>query len=195
MWSDVHIAAVQVWPKSGETTCRSKSVIDYLLAPVSRARYLVKDIQILPLEKKSDHNAMNFTLRRPRPVQEIPPPQEPAQGPPSQTPCSSNAASEKELRRPLLSEPVPNKAPIEPASSEAANKIGCGVQGMSEQNSPKSVIISNDEWESTSPRNLNETGTSFFRLPEWGRYERGSAEQGPSRLTGEVNCPKPMPKP
>lgn len=42
-------------------------MVDYILAPVSRARYLVKDIDILPLEKKSDHNAMNFTLRRPQP--------------------------------------------------------------------------------------------------------------------------------
>jgi hypothetical protein len=38
--------------------------VDYIIAHVYRARYLVKDIEILPLETKSDHNAMNFTLRR-----------------------------------------------------------------------------------------------------------------------------------
>lgn len=167
-----------MWPKSGETTCRSKSVIDYLLAPVSRARYLVKDIQILPLEKKSDHNAMNFTLRRPRPIQETPAPHEAAQTSPA--PCSTNASSEQELRRPL-SEPVANKVPIEPAPEAAANKMGCGVQAP---NSPKTVIMSSDEWESTASkqRNLNETGTSFFRLPEWGRHGPRMAEQGPSEV-------------
>ena len=43
-------------------------MVDYLLAPVSRARYLLKDLRILPLEKKSDHNAITFSLRRPHPV-------------------------------------------------------------------------------------------------------------------------------
>lgn len=60
--------AWQVWPRSGETTCRGRSVVDYLLAPVSRARYLLKDLCIVPLEKKSDHNAITFSLRRPHPV-------------------------------------------------------------------------------------------------------------------------------
>lgn len=185
-----------MWPKSGETTCRSKSVVDYILAPVSRARYLVKDIEILPLENKSDHNAMNFTLRRPRPLHESPSPDEAAQ---------LNTSIEKEIRRPL-SEIItrsPTEAPNQTSSGQCVtaaqkvlttetkklsslptpevvidgNKVGCTGQEWVGSNSPKSVIVSSDEWESTSSRErpLEESGTTFQR------HKRGLTEQGSNR--------------
>jgi hypothetical protein len=187
-----------VWPKSGETTCRSKSVVDYILAPVSRARYLVKDIEILPLEKKSDHNAMNFTLRRPRPLHDLPSPDEGAQ---------MNTSIEKELRRPLseiitksLSE-APNqtssdqcataaqkalksdtkKSSPTPAAATDSNKGECTDRParIGHDSSPKSVFVSSDEWESVSSRESSheENESSFLR------HERGIAELVSNRPT------------
>lgn len=145
---------LQVWPKSGETTCRSKSVIDYLLAPVSRARYLLKDIHILPLEKKLDHNAIHFTLRRPRPLQD-----DPAEPSPSTTAaCSGSEKPELPMRPPLVSTPNALESP--------PDKMGC------EPTTPKSVIVSNNEWEATS----NRSELPGFDGSEWGRRLR---EHGP----------------
>ena len=171
--------------------------MDYILAPVSRARYLVKDIEILPLEKKSDHNAMNFTLRRPKPLHDLPlPPDEAAQ---------LSTSIEKELRHPLSeilnisSTETPNqmssgqcattaqkalksdtkKSSPAPEVVTDCNKVGCAGQERIGQNSPKSVILSSGEWESTSNRERppEESGTSFLR------HDRGLVEQGSNRST------------